>query len=86
MIDGQFEGGAMLFNQDEPNGVSIVGDTRGFVSSYTPQMQDFCSAWVSGRGSAALLRPPAFAVGDLTTALTIYKSCKTGKWENVGDL
>ena len=86
MIEGQFEGGALLFTQDEPNGVSIVGDARGFVSSYTPQMQDFCAAWASGQGTAALMRPPAFAVGDLTTALAIYKSARTGKWENVGDL
>ena len=43
-------------------------------------IKDFCEVVLDGKTMAA---PPEFSLGELRTALALYKSIKSGTWEKV---
>jgi predicted dehydrogenase len=76
-IDGL--GRVMLYDRGHPGGRK-VGETRGYFESYPPEFADFASAILHGRPLAA---GPEVALGELRTALAMYRSVETKRWEPV---
>ena len=70
-----------LVNRDHPEGLPIAGE-HGYAASFAPEMADFEAAVLEGRQPAA---PPEASLGELRTALAIYRSAKSGRWEKVWD-
>jgi UDP-N-acetyl-2-amino-2-deoxyglucuronate dehydrogenase len=61
--------------------VVVQPDTpQGYMLSYEGQFRDFASAVLDGTPLAA---DPAFAVGELRTALAMARSAHTRRWEKV---
>jgi predicted dehydrogenase len=59
-----------------------VGEQGGYLESYFGQFADFEAAVLDARPLAA---PAEYAIGELRTALALYRSAETGRWEKVWD-
>ena len=57
-----------------------VGETHGYLDSYAGQFDDLAAAVLHGRAPVA---GPEVAVGELRTALAMYRSAASGRWEPV---
>lgn len=78
-IDGGFEGALRLFDKDHRDGVQLM-DIQGYPQSFGPELADFAAAVLDGKTPDA---SPEHALGELRTALAIYRSAESGHWENV---
>jgi predicted dehydrogenase len=74
-------GRVVLWTAEDPGGRQ-VGEEGGYGKSYPGQFADFEAAVLDGRPLAA---GPEAAVGELRTALALYRSVATGRWEPVWD-
>ncbi len=74
-------GRVVLFDAESPGGRQ-VGEEGGYGRSYPGQFADFEAAVLDGRPLAA---GPESAVGELRTALALYRSVASGRWEPVWD-
>jgi UDP-N-acetyl-2-amino-2-deoxyglucuronate dehydrogenase len=74
-------GRVVLWTAAQPHGTQ-VGETGGYLASYEGQFADFEAAVLDGRPLAA---DAAVAVGELRTALALYRSAASGRWESVWD-
>ena len=74
-------GRVVLWTAREPDGAQ-VGEVGGYMQSFEGQFADFEAAVLDGRPLAA---PAEFAVGELRTALALYRSADSGRWEKVWD-
>lgn len=92
VIEGAFDGGVTLFNAQHPTGRAIlrpgqVGRPCGFLGSFEAELEDFLRAVASratpGAARHELRAGPEEALGELRTALAIYRSAATGQWEKV---
>ena len=81
VIHGGFDGGMTLVDREHPEGRPIAGE-HGYAASFAPEMADFEAAVLDGRQPAA---PPEASLGELRTALAIYRSAQSGRWEKVWD-
>lgn len=72
-------GFAVLWTQQHPQGERI-GAEGGYLRSFPSQFAEFEAAVLDGVPLAA---GPEVAVGELRTALAIYRSAETGQWERV---
>ena len=52
------------------------------MNSYAGEFEDFAAAVIDGRPLAA---GPEFALGELRTALALYRSAESRCWEKVWD-
>jgi predicted dehydrogenase len=59
-----------------------VGTQGGYLSSYEGEWRDFFTVVRNGAAPAASAE---FALGELRTALAMYRSAETGRWERVWD-
>jgi len=57
-----------------------VGEPGGYLRSYAGEFADFAAAVLDDRPLAA---GPEHSVGELRTALAMYRSAETGRWEKV---
>ncbi len=71
-------GRAVLWNAEYPNG--RPGEVGGYQRSYPGEFEDFAAAVLDGRTLAA---GPEAALGELRTALALYRSAETRRWEKV---
>ena len=55
-------------------------EIKGYPQSFGPELADFAAAVLDG---AALAAGPEQALGELRTALAIYRSAESGRWEKV---
>ena len=78
---GSIEGGVKLFNEDHREG-RVVMEPQGYAKSFGPELDDFCKAVIDGKPPEA---GPEVALGELRTALAMYRSAETNAWENVWD-
>ena len=69
-----------LFNTDYPDGLDVMDSYQGKVDSYGMELHDFSCAVLDG---SPLSAEPEFALGELRTALAIYRSVQSGSWESV---
>ena len=76
-IDGL--GGVRVFDEQSRGG-RVEGEPGGYMQSYAGEFSDFEAAVLDGRPLAA---GPESALGELRTALAMYRSAETHSWEKV---
>ena len=76
------EGRLLLVDADHPQGEKLMDAFPGKVDSYGVELHDFSLAVLDGRPLAAT---PEFSLGELRTALAMYRSASSGRWEKVWD-
>lgn len=81
LIDGSFTGGLHLFDPEHPQG-QLLAPPRGYAASFGPELADFARAVQHGAPPAA---GPEHALGELRTALAIYRSAASRRWEKIWD-
>ena len=79
VIHGGFDGGMTLVDRQHPRGRPIAGE-HGYAASLAPELADFEAVVLDGKKPAA---PPEASLGELRTALAIYRSAESGRWEKV---
>ena len=81
VIDGGFAGGIRLHDADHRDGL-LVMEPQGYAKSFGPELEDFARAVLDGKALAA---GPEEALGELRTALAVYRSTASRTWERVWD-
>lgn len=76
------DGQLTLFNSEHPDGQALMPVWPGKVDSFGFELQDFVSAVLQGTPLAA---SPEYSLGELRTALAMYRSVESGRWEKVWD-
>ena len=79
-ITGGRDGQLLLFNKEHPRGEVIMSAVEGKRNSYGEEIKDFCKVVLDGSIMAAT---PEFSLGELRTALALYRSIESGRWEKV---
>ena len=79
IVDGKMEGGMRLFNGAHRSGLEVQAP-QGYAKSFGLELEDFCRAVLEG---CPLRAAPEEALGELRTALAIYRSASSGKGEKV---
>ena len=79
VIEGGFAGGIRLFDGDHREG-RLMAEPQGYAKSFGPELDDFAEAVLHDRPLAA---GPEQAIGELRTALAIYRSVESRRWEKV---
>lgn len=69
-----------LHNADHPRGETVLAIPRGRADSYGHGLADFARAVLDGTDPAATAE---HSIGELRTALAIYRSARTRRWEPV---
>ena len=78
-IDGGFVGALRLWDAEHREG-QVVMEPRGYPQSFGPELADFAAAVLDGKALAA---GPEQSLGELRTALALYRSAASGAWEKV---
>jgi predicted dehydrogenase len=78
VIESKMGGRLALYDTDHPKGVKE--EPHGYLKSYGPEFADFARAVLTG---AALAAGPEVALGELRTALAMYRSAESKRWEKV---
>ena len=76
------EGRLMLFNGEHPGGLAVMSAFEGKAASYGVELHDFSCAVLDGKEPDA---SPAYSLGEFRTALAMYRSVESGRWEKVWD-
>ena len=77
-IDGS---GLQLYDEDHREGVRMM-ERMGYLKSFGPELDDFCRAILDSKTPEA---GPEVSLGELRTALAMYRSAESNSWENVWD-
>jgi len=72
-------GQATLFDRHHPAGTAL-GPAGGYFESYPGEFSDFAAAVLNGTRPAA---DAAYSLGELRTALAMYRSAESRRWEKV---
>ena len=75
-------GRLLLYSKDHPEGKVLLEKDAGRDASFGYELQDFALAVLEGKALAA---GPEYSLGELRTALAIYRSSETKQWEKVWD-
>ena len=78
-IDAGFHGALRLWDGDHREG-QLLMEPRGYGQSFGPELADFAAAVLDGTEPKAA---PERALGELRTALAMYRSAHSGEWEKV---
>ncbi len=79
-INAGLEGAELwLWDSDNREGKKLFA-SPGYTESFGPELADFAAAVLDGKALAA---GPEQAMGELRTALAIYRSAESGQWEKV---
>ncbi len=81
VIEGGFGGGVKLFDPDNREG-KLMAEPQGYARSFGPCIDDFAKAVITGKSPEA---GPEESLGELRTALAMYRSLESGRWEKVWD-
>ena len=73
-------GRLMAYTSEHPKGQEIMSSVAGKAASYGVEIDDFAKFVLHGGELAA---EPEYALGELRTALAMYRSVETGTWEKV---
>jgi predicted dehydrogenase len=82
LIEKGSGGRVLLFDQDHPHGEVILSKGEGRRAAFGYELHDFACAVLDGTPLAA---GPEYSLGELRTALAIYRSAATRQWEKVWD-
>jgi len=80
VIEHGREGRLLLFNDANPDGEIVMETFPGKVDSYGFELNDFSLAVLESRALAAA---PDYSLGELRTALAMYRSVQSRTWEKV---
>ncbi|MBX3012815.1 MAG: Gfo/Idh/MocA family oxidoreductase [Caldilineaceae bacterium] len=80
IIERGNQGRLLLFTRAHPMGEVILTKGDGRADSFGFELADFTAAVLTG---SALAAPPEYSLGELCTALAIYRSAKSHQWEKV---
>lgn len=80
VIEHGAEGRLLLFDAAHPEGETVMQTFPGKVDSYGAELHDFSLAVLDGNRLAA---PPEYSLGEMRTALAMYRSVTTSRWEPV---
>jgi len=81
IVEKGYQGRLLLFNTANPNGQVILPSKReGRDAAFGYELDDFTHAVLDGR---PLQAGPEYSLGELRTALAIYRSAESGQWEKV---
>lgn len=72
-------GGVKLFNESFPRGRQVL-KPHSYPKSFGPEIEDFADAILTGKPPKASAE---YSLGELRTALAMYRSIETKKWEKV---
>ncbi|MCC7264520.1 MAG: Gfo/Idh/MocA family oxidoreductase [Candidatus Latescibacteria bacterium] len=79
VLDGAFGGGVRLYDREHRQGRALM-EPQGYAKSFGPELADFARAVLDGKPLDA---GPEQALGELRTALAIYRSASARQWEKV---
>ncbi len=82
VIPGGREAQLMLFNQRHPKGHAVMDAVQGKADSYGMELKDFEELVLDGKAPVASAE---YSLGELRTALAMYRSVTSGRWESVWD-
>lgn len=80
VIERGRRGRMMLYNEAHPGGMVMMSAFDSKAASYGVELADFASHVLDDTPLAAT---PEYALGELRTAIAMYRSVRTGGWENV---
>jgi predicted dehydrogenase len=80
VITGGRNGELKLYNARFPHGETVMDAVATKQDSYGAEIKDFCDAVLDGTTPAA---PPEYSLGEMRTALALYASVRSGRWEKV---
>ncbi|MCY3858035.1 MAG: Gfo/Idh/MocA family oxidoreductase [Gammaproteobacteria bacterium] len=80
VIERGRQGRLMLYNADYLDGKNVMSAFESKAASYGVELADFASYVLDDTPLAA---PPEYALGELRTAIAMYRSVSTGRWEKV---
>lgn len=80
LIEKGNHGRLLLFDKAHPTGETILTKDNGRDASFGYELADFASAVLTG---TALTAGPEYSLGELRTALAIYRSAESRQWEKV---
>ena len=78
VIEKGREGRVLWFDGDTPDGREL--GPKGREAAFGLELDDFAGAVLDGGSPAA---SAAYSLGELRTALAMYRSAETGRWEKV---
>ena len=76
---GGADGAVRLYDAAHPDGERLL-EPAGYAASFGPELADFAQAILDGTPPQA---GPEESLGELRTALAIYRSAASGAWEDV---
>ncbi len=82
VIEHGCQGRLLLYDAAHPDGKVLLNTFPGKIDSHGAELHDFSLAILEGK---ALEAPPAFSLGELRTALALYRSVASRQWEKVWD-
>jgi len=80
LIERGRDGRLLLFTQAQPTGEVILTKGEGRDAAFGYELADFANAVLTG---APLAAGPEYSLGELRTALAIYRSAASRQWEKV---
>ena len=80
VIERGRNGRLMLYNEEHREGKNVMSAAESKAASYGVELADFASYVLDDTPLAA---PPEYALGELRTAIAMYRSNRTGRWERV---
>lgn len=80
VIERGRNGRLMLYNDENTGGKNVMSAFESKAASYGVELADFASFVLDDTPLAA---PPEYALGELRTAIAMYRSVSTGRWEKV---
>ena len=80
VIEHGREGRLLLFNAAHPEGEVVMQAFPGKVDSFGAELHDFSLAVLEGKPLEAT---PEFSLGEMKTALAMYRSVQSRRWEKV---
>ncbi len=80
VIERGRDGRLMLYNNIFPDGREVMSAFESKAASYGMELADFAAHVLEDTPLAA---PPEYALGELRTAIAMYRSVRTGQWEKV---
>ena len=82
LIEKGVDGRVLLFDRAHPTGELIMTKGDGRSDGFGYELADFASAVQKG---TPLTAGPEYSLGELRTALAIYRSVESRQWEKVWD-
>ena len=80
VIERGTAGRVMLYSNSQPDGVNVMDAWQPKVASFGAELNDFVDHVLDDQELAA---PPEYALGELRTAIAMYRSTRSGRWEDV---